>query len=370
MIIGYDAKRAFNNKTGLGNYSRMIISGIASAYRDCECVLYTPMIDDELAGYFRGIGNVSSRQPLGLERMFPAWWRSRGLARQVRNDEIDIFHGLSHELPHGLPNDVKKVVTMHDLVAWRYPHFFTKFDARTHQKKQTYACQSADVVIAISEQTKRDLIEIMNVPADRIQVVYQSCDDVFWYPIEEYDKQETRKKYNLPDNYLICVGTIESRKNQLSVIHAMEQVEPDMHLVIVGRKRAAYAETVMAEVKKHPNRIHVIQDADFDDFPYLYACSRGAVYMSHFEGFGIPIIEAMCCGVPVLTSNCSSMPEAGGDAALYADPKNIDEIAAQINRLINDEALRTDLLAKAEIQRNKFTHDKIINNMYNLYCQL
>lgn len=372
MTIGFDAKRAFNNKTGLGNYSRMVISRFAMEHRDCTCILYTPTIDEELDGYFKGIANVSSRRPLGINRFFKSLWREYGVSHEVRNDVVDIFHGLSHELPYNLPSDVMKVVTMHDLVAWRFPHYFKKIDARIHQRKQRHACRVADVVVAISEQTKRDLIDIMHVPEEKIRVIYQSCDDIFWYPIEQYDLDQTRKKYDLPDNYLICVGTVEERKNQLSVVRAMKQVPDDVKLVIVGRLRGSYGSSVLDEIKNLglSNRVIVIDDADFDDFPYLYALSRGAVYMSLFEGFGIPIVEALCCGVPVLTSNCSSMPEAGGDAAIYADPNNVDEIAKQMTRLATDETLRAELIAHGPAQRDKFTPAKITSDFYNLYASL
>lgn len=372
MIIGYDAKRAYNNTTGLGNYSRMVISRFAMAYRDCSCILYTPKVNEDLEDYFKGIANVSTHKPIGLQRWFKAWWRSRGVVQAVKTDEIDIYHGLSHELPIGLPKDVRKVVTMHDLVAWRFPQYFTKFDARVHRKKQIYACRVADVVVAISEQTKRDLIDFMHVPEEKIKVIYQSCDDIFWYPIEEYDKDQVRKKYDLPEQYLICVGTIEERKNQLAVVRAMKQVPEPYKLVIVGRLRGSYGESVLAERRKLglTDRVLVIDDADFEDFPYLYACSQGLAYMSRFEGFGIPIVEALCCGVPVLTSNCSSMPEAGGDAAIYADPDNIDEIASQMTRLVSDEALRKQLLSKGVEQKAKFTRDKITSEYHKLYSSL
>lgn len=372
MIIGFDAKRAFNNKTGLGNYSRMVISRFAMEHRDCACILYTPSIDEELDGYFKGIANVSSRRPLGFNRLFKSLWREYGMSREVKYDEVDIFHGLSHELPYGLGRDVRKVVTMHDLVAWRFPHYFKKIDAKIHRRKQTHACRVADVIVAISEQTKRDLIDIMHVPEQKIKVIYQSCDDIFWYPIEQYDLDQTRKKYDLPDKYLICVGTVEERKNQMSVVRAMQQVPEDISLVIVGRLRGSYGSSVLDEIERLglSKRIIVIDDADFDDFPYLYACSLGAVYMSLFEGFGIPIIEALCCGVPVLTSNCSSMPEAGGDAAIYANPNDVDEIGRQMTRLATDEALRADLIAKGPAQCDKFTPAKITADFYDLYSSL
>ncbi|MBQ7280983.1 MAG: glycosyltransferase family 4 protein [Bacteroidales bacterium] len=372
MTIGFDAKRAFNNNTGLGNYSRMIISRFAMEHRDCKCILYTPTIDEDLVGYFQGIANVESRQPNGIYRLLQSHWRSHGVVSQIKKDDIDIYHGLSHELPHGLPKEIKKVVTMHDLVAWRFPQYFKKVDANIYQKKQIHACSTADIIIAISEQTKHDLIDIMHVPEEKIRVIYQSCDDIFWYPIEDYEMKRLQKKYRLPEKYFICVGTIEERKNQLSVVRAMKGVPEDIKLIIVGRPRGLYAEEVFSEIKRSglSNRISVLDDADFEDFPYLYSRSLGTVYLSTFEGFGIPIVEGMCCHVPVLTSNCSSMPEAGGDAVLYADPMNIDEISAQMTRLASDEDLRQQLLEKSKVQLEKFRPQVITKGYYDVYSSL
>lgn len=373
MVIGYDAKRCFNNSTGLGNYSRMIVSGMAEERPDWRMVLYTPTMNDEFKSYFHGNANVSTRRPAGLWTKIPDIWRKYGIARLLENDDVDIYHGLSHELPHGIPDKVKKVVTMHDLVAWRNPEYFTRFDAKDHQKKQQFACAEADVIVAISEQTKRDLIDIMHVPEEKIRVIYQSCDQLFWEPLEKGDIAFARSKYHLPQKYLVTVGTIEKRKNQRAIVEAMRFVDPDVKLVIIGHTRGEYGFALAEDIRRNfalRNRIQIVEDADFEDFPAIYASALGSVYMSRFEGFGIPILESICSHTPVLTSNCSSMPEAGGDAALYADPNNIEEIGHQMQRLISDEALRNDLIAKGEIQKMKFTYERVIEQYNSLYCEL
>lgn len=372
MIIGFDAKRAFQNMTGLGNYSRMLICELAKQHKDVDSVLYAPNMDGYYKTFFTGYANISTRQPHGFDKHLPRLWRSFGVSFHVSEDKIDIFHGLSHELPMSLPKDVKKVVTMHDLIAWRHPEYFSKLDAKIHQKKQQIACKEADVVIAISEQTKRDLIEFIGVPEQKIRVLYQSCDPIFRAEITDEDRAEAKKNYDLPDRYIICVGTIEERKNQATVVAAMNLLPNDLHLVLVGGTHGNYRAKLFSEVKSEDlkRRIHIIDDADFDDFPALYANSLGAIYISHFEGFGIPILEAMSCGVPVLTSNCSSMPEVGGDAVLYATPDNVDEVASQIKRMISDEALRQDLIAKSKIQIQKFDPKVTTQALYDLYTEL
>ncbi|MCQ2261398.1 MAG: glycosyltransferase family 4 protein [Bacteroidales bacterium] len=372
MVIGFDAKRAFRNNTGLGNYSRMVICGLSQSHSEIRSFLYSPSVDGEYQKYFSSFANVSTRQPSGIDRFFPNIWRRWGVTFHLKGDDVDIFHGLSHELPHGIPRSIKKVVTMHDLIVWRYPQYYKAFDRRVHRIKQRHACRIADVVVAISEQTKQDLIKFLHVPESKIRVLYQSCDQQFWEPVKESDIEYVREQYSLPEKYIICVGTVEDRKNQKAVVKAFSELPEDVHLVIVGRSHKIYGVEVKAEVRsrKLSGRVHFITDADFSDFPALYAGAVASVYASKFEGFGIPILESMCCDTPVVTSNVSSMPEAGGDAALYASPEDPHEIAQQLQRLLDDPALRQECVEKGRVQRQKFSAENIVADFYNLYCSL
>lgn len=372
LVIGFEAKRAFKNNTGLGNYSRMLVCGLADEYQDVRCFLYSPDMNGDYRSYFQGYANISTRMPSGFDRKFPNLWRSYGVSMHLKGDKVDIFHGLSHELPHGIPSSVKKVVTMHDLIVWRYPKYYSLFDRLAHKFKQRHSCKNADIVVAISEQTKQDLVKMMRIPESKIRVIYQSCDQMFWQPIEEDDVRKVRKHYGLADKYIICVGTIEERKNQANVVRAMAELPQDVQLVIVGRPHGKYINEVNSAIKKNNlgSRVKIVSDADFEDFPALYAGAVASVYMSRFEGFGIPILESMCCDTPVVTSNISSMPEAGGDAALYASPEDVSEIAKQLNAIVDSPNLRAELIEKGRIQREKFSQKKITTDFYNLYRTL
>ena len=349
MVIGFDAKRAFQNNTGLGNYSRMLLCGLASEHQNLRAFLYSPRISGEYAKYFSGYANISTRTPSSIDRFFPDIWRRFGVTVHLSEDKVKLFHGLSHELPHGIPRSIKRVVTMHDLIVWRYPQFYKPL-----------------------EQTKRDLMEYLHVPESKIRVIYQSCDPMFWEPVAESDIDYVRSTYHLPEKYVICVGTIEERKNQVAVVKALAQLPADVHLVIVGKNHGGYHVVLSGAIRSNglTERVHILHNADFEDFPALYAGAVASVYMSLFEGFGIPILESMCSGTPVVTSNVSSMPEAGGDAALYADPKNPDEIAARLKSIIDDPALRAELVEKGKVQCQKFTPHKAVSGLYDLYMSL
>ncbi|MCQ2274755.1 MAG: glycosyltransferase family 4 protein [Bacteroidales bacterium] len=372
LVIGFEAKRAFKNNTGLGNYSRMLICGLADAHQDVRCFLYSPDMNGEYRSFFSGYANISTRMPTGFDKNMPNLWRSCGVSMHLKGDKVDIFHGLSHELPHGIPGSIKKVVTMHDLIVWRYPQYYSLFDRVAHRVKQRHSCKNADLVVAISEQTKRDLVDMMHIPEEKIRVIYQSCDPMFWRPIDTASIQRARKDYHLPEKYVVCVGTIEERKNQANVVRAMAEVPEDVHLVIVGRPHGRYINEVNAAIRKNKlqDRVRIVSNAEFEDFPALYAGALTSVYVSQFEGFGIPILESMCCDTPVVTSNVSSMPEAGGDAALYVDPNNVSEIAKQITSVVTNPDLRSKLVEKGRAQREKFTQEKIIGDFYALYRSL
>jgi glycosyltransferase involved in cell wall biosynthesis len=270
---------------------------------------------------------------------------------------------------------VKKVVTMHDLIVMRFPECFKPADRVIHRLKMRHACRVADVVVAISEQTKRDLVELMGIEEEKIRVVYQSCDSAFWgvkgseegVKGSERTNVEVREKYGLPERYILCVGTLEERKNQMRVIEAMKRLPEEVALVLVGRPRGTYGQQILQSAS---DRIRLLSKADFADFPALYNGAVASVYMSRFEGFGIPVLESMCCDCPVLTSNVSSMPEAGGDAALYAAPDDVEAIARQLLRLCEDEDLRQQCIEKGRIHRMKFAPEKVSADMMAVYRSL
>ncbi|MGX8712742.1 MAG: glycosyltransferase family 4 protein [bacterium] len=363
MKIGFDAKRAFCNGTGLGNYSRAVIRGV----KEVERVLYTPKVKARFEHCFDDLRVV---RPKGLWRLAPGLWRSVGVRWQAKRDGVELFHGLSHELPYGLPKGMKQVVTMHDLIVFRFPEFFKPADRVIHKVKMRHACRVADVVVAISEQTKRDLMELMGVDEKKIKVVYQSCDPIFWGV--KGTNAEVRNRYNLPEKYIICVGTVEERKNQIAAVRAVAELPEEVKFVIVGRPRGGYPARVHEVVQEcgMEHRTLFLEKADFVDFPALYGGAVASVYMSRFEGFGIPVLESLCCDTPVVTSNVSSMPEAGGEAALYAAPDDYHTVAAHLRRLMEDDRYRCEVIEKGRTQRMKFAPEKVVQDMLAVYSSI
>ena len=374
MKIGFDAKRAFHNFTGLGNYSRTLIETLATYYPTDELHLFSPKPSDSprIQSLLQD-PSVFCHFPTGFWKKMHPIWRSYGIQNDIKQAKIDVFHGLSNELPIKLPPKVASVVTIHDLIFERYPAFYPRFDRFVYRQKFRRACQQADVVVAISEQTKRDIVDFYKIDASKIQVIYQSCHRQFY--LNEKPNLMAQKavlqRYNLPNDFLLYVGTVNERKNLLGLIKGLQESNTSLPLVVVG-EGDNYFQKVKEYVENQglTNSIFYLPKINFADLPALYAASKALVLPSFFEGFGIPIIEALWSGTPVITSVDSCFAEAGGDGALYINPSNPTDIGEAIFRINTDETLRNALILRGGIHVQKFHEKQIGATWHNLYNQL
>lgn len=364
MNIGFDAKRAFFNFSGLGNYSRNIITALQSFYPENQYFLFTPPTD----GTTFPEGKSQMITPTGVASCFPSLWRSFFMGRAIRKHDISVFHGLSNELPaDALQGECKLVVTIHDTIFKRYPEWYKWHDRLVYERKTAFSCQVADTVIATSEQTKADLIRFFNVKEEKIEVVYQPCHPIFTIASSPEEKARIAEKLSLPKEYLLMVGNIEPRKNILNVIKAIQYHAIDLPLVIIGRNNA-YAESLKEYVKNHQlASVHFYDSIENKHLSAIYQMARMLLYPSFFEGFGIPIIEALSSRIPVITSHTSCLKETGGDAALYVDPATIDSIADAILKLSTDDTLRQELIKQGEMQMKKFDIRNIAGQLIEIY---
>ncbi|MBO4580961.1 MAG: glycosyltransferase family 4 protein [Bacteroidales bacterium] len=362
MRIGFDAKRAYCNTSGLGNYSRSIISAMIACEPRNQYFLFVPKADRHLYAP-GGVTEVSAKYaPTG-------WlWRYMQMGKTAGKLHLDVFHGLSNELPKDIGHcHAKKIVTVHDTIFMRYPQWYKWHDRYMYEHKTAWACKAADTVIAISEQTKNDLVHYFHVPDSKIEVVYQPCNRLFCQKPAEEELRAVKEKFALPEQYVLMVGNIEPRKNILSVIKAMEKQQLSLPLVIVG-KETRYALQLKAYVKENGlSGIYFYHHVDNQELASFYTLAQMLVYVSWFEGFGIPIVEAMHSGTPVITGNHSCFQETAGKAALYADVENIDDIAEKISTLANDTSLQKTMTAEGYEQVKKFDADKIARQILQLY---
>ena len=299
--IGYDGKRFFHNSTGLGNYSRNLITVLSKYFPENEYLLYNPKKSDNhtLAKF-----NISVQEILPknfISKKLKSLWRLCFVSDSIEKNTA-IFHGLSGEIPLGISSKVKKVVTIHDLIFIRYPKLYSFFDRKIHFLKFKYAAQKSDIVVAISEQTKNDIITYFGISEDKIKVIYQGCDPVYKENYSESEKTEVIKRFHLPQKFILNVGTIETRKNAFLIVKAIQGT--NIPLVLVGRK-TAYCKEIddfISQIKMQ-NQVLYLTKISQSDLAILYQAASIFVYPSIFEGFGIPIIEALYSKTPVITTN-------------------------------------------------------------------
>jgi len=368
MIIGFDAKRAFHNYSGLGNYSRLLIQSLSEKYKENQYFLYTPKYKIHSLYDFAENKNCTIKIPHGIASLLPSsFWRTFFMANDINAENLDIFHGLSGELP--IPTlKMPKVVTIHDVIFMRYPEYYATFDRKMYEKKFKYACKVADKIIAVSKQTADDCIRFLGADAKKIEIGYQSCDPIFWTFQKE---RNISKKYGLPEKFILNVGTMEARKSLLNLVKALNFIDNDFSLVAIG-KRTPYVVHVEEYIKENhlTHRVKLMHNVPFHDFPAFYAAASAFVYPSVFEGFGIPVLEALVVGTPVATSNMSSMPEVGGDAALYFDPYSIEDMADKINTLLHNKETVAKINGNRIKQLDKFSINSIAANIHGIYCSI
>lgn len=377
MKIGYDGKRAAQNFTGLGNYSRYAIEALAANYPAEEYLVYIPKevenkkFDTILSA---AAGAVRKVLPTGRwNKAFRSLWRVWGITGDICRDGVQVYHGLSNELPLNIgraSSKVKSVVTVHDLIFLKCPECYPFIDRKIYDYKFRRACVNADKVIAVSECTKRDIVENYGIAPEKITVIYQGCDALFAAPVTDEQKDNIRKKYSLPQKFIVSVGTIERRKNILSVVKALSKLPDDVHLVAVGR-RTKYTAQVDEYIQKNglQGRVHFLHGVPYADLPVIYRCADVFAYMSIYEGFGIPLLEALNSRVPVVAATGSCLEEAGGPYSKYVAPYDVDAIAAAIEECFVP-SVREQMIARGVEWAAKFTPETFAQQTMECYREL
>lgn len=338
MIIGYDGKRAVKNMTGLGNYSRLVVENMAKEFPASRLLLYTPeMRDNPRLASLQRLHNVEFRLP-AAQGFHGTLWRTFGLTNNLAADKVELYHGLSNELPLNIRNaGLPSVVTIHDVIYRRLPYCYKPVDRMLYDFKYSRACRNATRIIAVSQRTKEDVMELYGIDADKIDVVYQGCDESFKTPLPSTLLEETRGRLQLPEKFILQVGTIERRKNLELTIRSLTAVDDTVSLVAVGKDNHGY----LAEMKKLAESLGVsrrlkwIHDLQFSDMPAVCQLAEVIAYPSRYEGFGIPVIEGLESMRPVVAATGSCLEEAGGEAAFYVDPDDVRAMGATIRSILS-----------------------------------
>lgn len=371
MKIGYDGKRAIHNLTGLGNYSRLILESIGQRCPEHTLMVYTPSLrESPRLTAINNLRNIHLTLP-DNSHLPSSIWRSLTITPQLRKDNLDIFHGLSNELPLNIRSArIPAVVTIHDVIYRRLPYCYKPLDRILYDLKYGESCRNATRIIAVSQRTKDDIVDIYGINPDKIDVVYQGCDETFKTPLSSIHLEETRRKYDLPQRYLLQVGTIERRKNLELSIRALSALPEDLHLVAVGRGKD-YLDKMrnLASSLGIANRVHFRSNIPFIDLPAINQRAEVILYPSHYEGFGIPVIEGLESRRPVIAASGSCLEEAGGDAAWYVNPHDPRELQQILLPIINGDIDISQRINEGKRYAKRFDNAEMALNVCHVYAK-
>ncbi|MEZ4828181.1 MAG: glycosyltransferase family 1 protein [Bacteroidia bacterium] len=372
MKTGFDAKRIFHNFTGLGNYSRTLVHHLVDLYPGESWHLFTPSVSD----HPRAVPFLSDRRlSVHLPEKGKWLWRSWRMKDALQKNQIDIYHGLSHEIPFGMGKNpgFKTVVTIHDLIFKIFPEQYRLPDRLIYDQKFSYSCRHADRIIATSEQTKDDIIRFYQIPPEKISVIYQSCDPMFYTQRDSSETTRILGKYGFPAEYILYVGSVIPRKNLLTLVMALGRIKENhrIPLVVIG-KGGKYKQQILRYIHQHGLEKWVIlaNDIFYPDLPVIYQAASVFVFPSIYEGFGIPVIEALAGRVPVITSDRASLPEAAGPDSICLDPMDVDLLAFHIRKVLEDRQLSNQMREKGVRYASRFHFSTVTPQVMELYREL
>lgn len=335
LRVGMDISQ-IAHKGGVTTYTQNLSQEL-SQISDLEMVYFYSSLRKPYRGKLKNVKLY--RLPPTLFEMLFNRWRNVSIERFL--GPLDIFHSSDWSQP---PSKAKKVTTYHDVVPIKYPQWSHPKIIAVHKRRLRIIEKEIDLVIAVSQATKKDLLEISNIPEEKIAVIYEAASGDF-KPQPKDKVNQFRKKYNLPEKFVLAIGGIGERRN----LGRIKEATKDYNLVIAGQ---------------------TIPWLSIDELELLYSSASVLLYCSLYEGFGIPILDAMSCGLPVVTSNVSSMPEVGGDAAVYVDPYDVWDIKEKLRQAVDDNDLRGEMIKKGFEQVKKFSWEKAAEETAVAYHRL
>jgi len=366
MRIGIDARLVYYSQAGISQYTVRLIQGLAEIDLKDEFIILQSRKDKHTIVDKPNFRRVSLWTPSHhrLEQV--------ALPVEISGLGLDVLHS-----PDFIPpfrRNCKSIITIHDLAFLLYPHFLTKESARYYGQIDQ-AVKRADHIITVSESTKQDTIHLLGAPEHKITVIYESANPIYRSVNDREILEQTKIRYHIMGDFILFVSTIEPRKNLPTLLKAYRQLldsyKTNVKLAVVGR-RGWLSEEVSSFVDelKLTNDVLFLGRVSVEDLLHLYNAAQLLVQPSFYEGFGLAPLEAMACGTPVVVSNVSSLPEVVGDAGLLVDPEDVSELTVAIWRILTDEALRADLIAKGFKRAQCFSWEKTALQTLELYLRV
>ena len=301
-------------------------------------------------------------------------WEQLTLPSLLRQRRVDVFHSPANVLPERLPRNCAGVVTLHDLAFLRFPNVLTRSKRMYHRTFTIRSLRHATMIIADSDSTKRDAVELVHIPAERIQTVHPCIDAHFSSVINEEEREKFRQKQGLADGFILYLGTLEPRKNITTIIEAYAQLRKTRaiseKLVLAGGKGWFY-DSIFEKIQQLDLEGEVIFPGFVADTEQAlwYQAASAFIYPSLYEGFGLPVAEALACGTPVVTSNVSSLPEAGAGIALAVDPYDVEAMSDALYKALVDLEYRQQCRAHAPSVAQQFSAQAMAAQIVSVYEQ-
>lgn len=351
MRIGIDCRYLREPPRGVGHYLINILARFDSDNGDFF-YLYSP---GPIRNNPQGENFVIRKGRFPLPGTF--WLQTEG-KHLITSDRLDTFWAPCDILPLGLTNKTRKVLSVHDLNHLYFPQTMANYNLLVHKLFFSQSLKIADHIITMTNFIKQDIISRFEVPTKKITAIYEGVNEKF-RPYPKNEVQEVLNRFGLEKPYILSVGTLEPRKNYPTLLQAFKNLKNDYNLVIVGKK-GWKANKIFATIRRLrlENEVIILGYVKDEDLPYLYNGAELFVFPSLYEGFGLPVLEAMACGVPVICSNSSSLPEVGEDAVLYFESNSTDDLIAKMQILLTNEQLRNTLREKGIEQAKKFDWKK------------
>lgn len=370
--IGFDAIRALRNATGLGNYARGVLRGLRQLDPLLELHLYAPDRGrDTFRDLPRELGATLQVPPGTIMPISRAGWRTFRMGRAAAKDAVQLFHGLTSEIPRDLPaTGIPSVVTFADLIYEKHPRYFPVVDRWSYRWRYRWSATHATALVAVSEQTRDDLVDWYGVNPERVVVIPPPRNPDFADPVGPTDTAAVRARYGVPADYILSVGTLEARKNQRVLIAALAGLPPadGLPLVLVGRDNGTLRELQQDIVDSGlSGRVQLVTDVASEDMPALMQGATIFLYPSLAEGFGMPIVEALSSGTPVVTSRGGCFAEAGGPGSRYVSPNDAAGWADAIRELLADTAARAAMQRAGRSWAAQFDRDRVAAQLAAVY---
>jgi glycosyltransferase involved in cell wall biosynthesis len=367
MRVAIDARKL--HVFGIGTYTRNLLRHLARIDQDNEYVLLCHQPDlgigAQLGTNFRTVLEPSRNYSIG-EQFHVPW--------VLHRERPDVFHAPHYVMPPAVR--CRSIVTIHDCIHLMFPQYLPNRAAYLYAKASMWmAARRSHKILTVSEASKRDIIRFLNVPASKVVVVYNAMDERFGVAPSEEAIARVRERYQLDHRFVLYVGNIKPHKNLVRLVEAFEQLRArgfdDLTLLIIGdeiSKLPALRRAVHShKLHKHVRFLGYLPD---DTLAVLYRLADVFVFPSLYEGFGLPPLEAMACGAPVVTSNVSSLPEVTGDAAVLVDPYDATSIADGVAKVLSDPALRSEMRVKGIARAREFSWERSVSRTRQIYQEV